>query len=59
MNFKIPVKSTVYPLDYDKNAVPGTPRFVNAYNRWARYIQAENADNHMVYEAKKILERIR
>jgi hypothetical protein len=53
---------TIYPLSYDKNAIPGTARFVKAYNKWTAYIREENILNasqsgmeSTLGEAKKLI----
>jgi len=49
--------SPIIPKSYNPALVRGTPAWCKAFNKWAEYINQEQADNRMLVEVKKILQK--
>ena len=47
----------IYPKSYNQTLIRGTPQWARAFNRWAMYVRGELADDRMLKEAQKILDK--
>jgi len=49
--------SPIIPKSYNPSLVRGTPAWCKAFNKWAMYVRGELADDRMLKEAQKILDK--